>query len=168
MEKRGPRKIEVDYGRPDMFKAFAAVYGKDISSSVYSKVLNEFNKGVSKAMLEEAFEFLMPSRLGTLRIKKYKQEIKLREDGTLDTSNLAPNWQATNKLWENFPEAKANKKLVFHTNEHTDGYRCKWFFTNYRSNCKNKSAYYFVPSRTNKRTLTAHLKDEDFEGDYYM
>lgn len=169
MEKRGPRKIKVDYGRPDMYKAFIKENKKDsISSSIYSKVLNDFNKGISKEILENAYEFVLPQRLGIIRIKKYKQKVKIDNQGNLDTSNLSPNWKATNELWAKNAEAKKQKKRLFHTNEHSDGYQYKWHFSNYRSVCVNKSAYCFVPSRDNKRAITVLVTDEDFNGDFYM
>jgi hypothetical protein len=166
--KRGPRKITVDYGRPDIFKAFNKVEDMPkISQSVHSKILNEFNKEVSRLILEEAFEFLIPNRVGTLRIKKYRPKI-FNKDGDLRRGKLNPNWKKTNELWAKDPEAKASKTLVYHTNEHSDGYEYKWHFSNYRSTCANKSAYCFIPTRTNKRAITALVTDEDFTGDYFM
>ena len=117
-------------------------------------------------MMEEAFEFLLPRRLGTMRIKKYKTKIKIDDSGKI-IGSLSPNWAATKELWSNDSQARENKKMVYHTNEHSDGYQYKWHFSNYRSNCVNKSAYIFVPSRTNKRRLAELIKDEEFNGDYY-
>lgn len=169
MKKRGPRKITVDLGRPDMYKAFAKENGKNLVSSIlYSKILNEFNKDVSKKILENAYEYVLPHKLGILRIKKYKQKVKIDDQGNLDTSNLSPNWKATKELWAKNAEAKKQKKRLFHTNEHSDGYQYKWHFSNYRSTCVNKSAYCFIPSRTNKRMIASLVKNEEFNGDFYM
>jgi hypothetical protein len=165
---RGPRKVTVDYGRADVFKSFKKDENTpDLDRSTHSKVLNEFNKEVSRLILEEAFEFLLPARVGTLRIKKYKPKI-FNKDGSLKKDKLNPNWKKTNELWNKDPEAKAQKKLVYHTNEHSDGYEYKWHFSNYRSMCENKSAYCFIPTRTNKRAITALVTDEEFTGDYFM
>jgi hypothetical protein len=164
---RGPRKIKVDYGRTDIYRFYNKIVENAVERSVHSKVLNEFNKEVSRLMLEEAFEYVIPQRLGTLRIKKYKPQI-FDKDGNLKKTNLNPDWKKTIELWARDTEAKAAKKLVYHTNEHSDGYEYKWHFSNYRSLCKNKSAYCFVPSRTNKRAITALVKNENFTGDYYM
>lgn len=139
-----------------------------IDSSLYSKVLNSFNKKISKKIMKESFEYMLPYRLGNLRIKKYKPSIKIDENGNLDYKGLSPDWKATKELWKKDEDAKKNKKLVFHINDHSDGYNYKWHFSNYRSNCENRSVYSFIPTRTNKRTLAKLIKDEDFIGDFYL
>lgn len=164
---RGPKKIQVDYARGDIYKSYKKTAKEPVVQSIHSKILNNFNKKVSRLILEETFEFLIPARLGTLRIKKYKPSV-FDKEGNLKKDKLNPNWKLTKELWENDLEAKANKKLVYHTNEHSDGYEYKWHFSNYRSTCKNKSAYCFIPTRTNKRAITALVTNENFEGDYYM
>jgi len=166
---RGPRAVQVDYKRVDMYKWFIKNHSDSpVSSSQYGKVLNSFNKKMSDLIMEEAYEFLMPSKLGNLRILKYKPVVKINKDGSLDTSNLSVDWQKTNKLWDSNPDAKQRKKLIYFTNEHSEGYQYKWYFTNYRSNCINKTVYCFVPSRDNKRKLGKLIKDINFTGDYYM
>ena len=127
-----------------------------------------YNKAISKEMLENAFEYILPFRLGIIRIKKYKAHYKVDEETGKIIGNLSPNWKATKELWKDNEKAKSEKKLVYHTNEHSDGYQYKWYFSNYRSNCINKSAYCFIPSRTNKRELASLIKDEEFDGDFYM
>jgi len=167
--KKRPRKIKVDCGRMDMYKAYVKNNKEDkISYSTYSKVLNSFNKKISEKIMKESFEYIIPYRLGILRIKKYKPSIKIDENGNLDYKGLSPNWKATKELWKKDKEARKAKKIVFHTNDHSDGYNYKWHFSNYRSNCENRSVYSFIPTRTNKRTLAELIKDEEFTGDFYM
>ena len=63
--KKRPRKIKVDCGRMDMFKAYSKNNKEDkLSYSTYSKVLNSFNKKISKKIMEESFEYIIPYRLG--------------------------------------------------------------------------------------------------------
>jgi len=163
---RGPRKNKVDFNRIDIHKGYRSFVDNPVLQSLHSKILNDFNKGVSALILEEAFEYIIPHRIGTIRIKKYKPKL-LDKDGNLRKHVLRPNWKATKDLWAKDEEAKKNKTRVFHTNEHSDGYEYKWHFSNYRSNCSNKSAYCFIPSRNNSRTITALVMDDDFKGDYY-
>jgi len=168
--KKRPRKVKVDCGRVDMYKTYLKEHKEEdkINSSIYSKILNSFNKKISKKIMEESFEYIIPYRLGNLRIKKYKPSVKIDENGNLDYKGLSPNWKATKELWKKDKKAKKDKKIVFHTNDHSDGYNYKWHFSNYRSNCQNRSVYSFIPSRTNKRTLAELIKDEEFNGDFYM
>ena len=170
--KRGKGKIKVHYGRVDMYKHYIETSDKEpgtnqVSYSDYCTVLNMFNKGISKAIMEDAYEFILPKRLGTIRIKKYKPKVRLDDDGKLITNNLAVDYKATNELWQNNPEAKKAGKKVFHLNNHSDGYRYIWYYSTYRSNLPNKSLYRFIPTRTNKRELSRLIKDDNFKGNYY-
>jgi hypothetical protein len=165
-KKRGQGKQSADFGRLHMHTAYKKTVEDAVDYSTYADILNKFNKAVVEEILHNAFEFIMPCRLGTLRIKKYKPSVRVLEDGTLK-GKLNPNWKATRKLWAKNEDAKKNKILVYHTNDHSDGYEYKWHFSNYRSTCENKSAYCFIPSRTNKRAIAALVKDENFKGDYY-
>ena len=169
IETRGPRKYKVDYGRQDILISYEKAYkGKPeftISRSIQGKILNLFSSKVSEAMLTEAYEYKMPHRLGVIRIRKYMQKIRIDEDGKLRGVNV--DWKATLDLWEKDPTAKSNKKRVFHTNEHSDGYNYKWYFCNYSYAYKNKSVYAFCPSRDNSRRIAELVKDENFTGDYY-
>ena len=109
----------------------------------------------------------MPYKIGRLRIRKYKPKIKINEDGTLDKSKLFVDYANTNKLWSTNKEAKKNKKLVFHLNDHSNGYQHRWFWEKRESNIPNHSAYCFLPSRLNKRTLAKALKDENTDIDFF-
>lgn len=168
--KKRVRKIKVDCGRMDMYRTYVKENKLEdkIDYSLYSKILNLFNKKISKKVMEESFEYMLPYRLGNLRIKKYKPSRKIDENGNLDYKGLSPNWKATKELWKKDEEAKENKKIVFHTNDHSDGYNYKWHFSNYRSNCGNRTLYYFIPTRTNKRELAGLIKNEEFTGDFYL
>jgi hypothetical protein len=171
--KRGKGKIKVHYGRADMYKHYIESTEKlpeaaQVSYSDYCKVLNKFNTDISTAIMESAYEFILPKRLGTVRIKKYKPKVRLDEEGKLLTNNLAVDYKATNELWENNPEAKKAGKKVFHLNNHSDGYRYIWYYSTYRSNLPNKSLYRFIPTRTNKRELSKLIKNENFKGDFYQ
>ena len=172
MLKRGKGKVEVHYGRVDMYKHYnKSIEGKHdmyhVPYSDFSKVLNKFNKAMSKLILEEAYEYILPKRLGILRIKKFKPKLKLDEDGKLKTKFLPVDWKATNELWAINEQAKEDKKRVYYLNNHSDGYRYLWYYSTYRSALPNKSLYRFIPTRTNKRELASLIKDTNFKGDYY-
>jgi hypothetical protein len=174
MEKkeRGPKKIQVGCSRPDMYKAYIKRNKDkgerfDITYGKYAKVLNKYNKGIVHLILHTAMEYIIPYNLGTIRIRKYKPNVLDYKTNELRKGHLAPDWHTTLELWGENPKAKEEKKIVFHINDHTDGYRYRWYFRNYRSTCPNRTAYSFQASRTNKRKLAALLLDEDFEGDFY-
>jgi len=172
MKPRGAGKVEVHYGRPDMYKHYLkSVVGEptrfQLTYSAYSKILNKFNKDISSLIMEKSFEYILPKRLGIIRIKKYKPVLKLDDKGNLTTKYLPVDWKATRELWETDAQAKEDHKRVYFLNNHSDGYRYLWYYSTYRSALPNKSLYRFIPSRDNKRNLCKLIKDPTFKGDYY-
>lgn len=163
------KKNLTDYGIGDAYKFYKKKYNseKTVSNSEFSIICKDFNKRISNLIIYENFSFLLPFRLGRIRIRKYKPKTYLQKDGTLDKTRLRPDWNATNRLWAQNPEAKKEKKLVYHLNEHTNGYQHRWFWEKLTSNVPNNSAYSFIPSRSNKRTLAKVLKNEELEIDYF-
>jgi len=158
-----------DYGIGDAYKYYKEEHGDPhgVSSSVFSQICKEFYTAISEAIIYQAFDYKLPYRLGRIRVRKYKPKLRLREDGSLDRSKLRPDWAAVKALWKEDAEAKKNKQLVYHLNEHSDGYQHRWFWEKRTSNIPNHSAYCFIPSRNNKRTLAAAIKNENIEVDYF-
>lgn len=112
---------------------------------VYRAVCEEFNKELSKEILEGYF-FKMPYRLGTLRIKKRK----------VDLRNLKPNFGL-------FNESDGTYKNK-HLNEHSNNYYVKYHWTKLTETLiKNKSVYSFIPTRANKRELARLIKENTID-----
>ena len=105
--------------------------------------------------------------LGTIKVVKFKPKFKFDEDGKLIKGKLYPNWKATKELWAKNSKAKEEKKLIYHVNDHSEGYQYKWVYDTYRNKSINKSAYNFIPVRTNKRRIPSLLHNDDFRGDFY-
>jgi hypothetical protein len=160
-------KHKTHFGIKDAYLYYEDTSDTPISYSVFTQIIKEFYKEISNMIIFNTFEFRMPYRLGRLRIRKYKPKIKVNADGTIDKSRLFIDYASTKKLWSTNEEAKENKKLVFHLNDHTNGYQHRWFWEKRTSNIPNHSAYCFIPSRFNKRTLAKALKDEDIEIDFF-
>ena len=157
------------YGLRDVFKFYKKNHTseKNITSAEFSSICKEFNSKITDLILYENFSLLLPFRLGRIRIRKYKPKVHIDQNGELNKSRLRPNWKATNKLWEENEKAKNNKKLVYHLNEHTNGYQHRWFWEKVTSNVKNNSAYSFRPSRNLKRTLAKVLLNDEIDVDYF-
>lgn len=159
-KKRKPRLPLADYGINDMWKYYKAKYN-NLDQKQFKQLIKAFNKSVSDAIVKEAFEFIMPRDVGNIRIKKSEIKLKLTADGKIDKKILQPDWNETLKLWEVDKEARESKTLVYHENKHTEGYIYRWHYSKYRNKLKNKTAYSFIPSRTNKIKLTGVLKNMD-------
>lgn len=96
-------------------------------------------------------EITLPSKMGTLRIVGTKQKVEFDEDGKV--VGLSPNWRKTKELWENNPEAKSKKQIVYNTNEHSSGIRYKFLWSKRRLLVTNKTIYSLRMTRDNKRQV---------------
>ena len=124
--------------------------------SDYLHITGEYNKFLVEKVLE-GHEVMLPARMGTLAILGKKQNIKVDEDGKI--RGLAPDWVSTKKLWDENPEAKKRKQLVYHTNEHTDNTRYKFFWHKASVLVGNKTLYSLKMTRGNKRAVHQRIKD---------
>jgi hypothetical protein len=169
--KTDNRKIyKTDLGILDMYKAYKLNQEANnkpvVSLSRYRAILKYFNVEVCKNIVSASNELRLPFRLGGLRIRKHKTRLKIDPNGKLITRHLHPNWKATNDLWKRNPEAKENNKIIYHTNDHTNGYYYKWYWDKRTCNIKNSSVYSLVMTRSNKRYISKIVK-ENIKIDYY-
>ena len=105
-------------------------YKKNFSNTVDIKTYIEISTKYIKFLMSKVFEgeeVTLPARLGTIRIVGTRQEVKVDENGNI--KGLSPNWKKTKELWDSNSEAKANKKLIYNTNEHSSGIRYKFIWS---------------------------------------
>lgn len=167
----------------DMHAFYKTYAKKPLPRYLYCQICSDFNQRVSDKVIKESFEFKIPFGLGYLRIRKNKLEIKIK-DGKLVKDNLLPDWTSTRKLWsqlypgKSFEEIKQipNKKLIYFTNEHTDGYVMKWYWDKRITSFKNQSVYSIKPVKggvnkngyyTGRRGLAKWIKDPFRTNEYY-
>lgn len=146
MTKRGKGKYKAHNGIRDIFKRYRQDFrkGEGYGYLPFRDVLIAFNKGLSKAIMEDSEVVRLPFRLGILYIQKKKQYYN--KDSKYYNLNI--DWVNTRKAG----------KRVFHLNEHTGGYYYKWMWYKRGAGVKNVRYYKFVPNRTNKRGITQLLK----------
>jgi nucleoid DNA-binding protein len=130
-----------------------------VEKKVFLSIFNKFTKFIINKVL--GGDEVQLYRMGFLKIKGKKNKIIYNEDGTV--KGISPNWKKTKLLWDSNEEAKKNKKLVYNTNEHSDGirYSFKWSKTNLI--LKFKTLYSLRISRDNKRAVSSKI----FEGQEY-
>lgn len=175
----------MDYNYDDIYEFYRENYSKKISKKEFKKLCYTFNKIIGNKIIKESFEFKLPFRLGSIRIKAEKQKIKFKENGKVDKSKTSIDWGATWKMWyEQFPhlsykeiQAEPNKTSLVHTNEHSNGYIMRWFWDKRLSNTKNQSAYIFKPVKGGylekegiyygKRGLSSWIKNYEKTNEYY-
>jgi hypothetical protein len=171
--KRGKGKLKADFGLKDAYKIYKEDGGM-LKYSVFSKILRDINTQIADKIIMEALEFNMPSMIGTIRIRKFKNKA-VNADGTSRFKKLRPDWAKTKELWAKTYPGKTmeelkeieNKPLVRHLNEHTNGYSYEFYYNKSSGKYRNKSAYSFLPSRGIKNMLSAAALDDGTKIDYY-
>lgn len=139
----------------DTYKLYKETTSKPVGFKTYVELTSKFMLFLVSKVLSGSCVPL-PGKLGTLEVRGRKQKPKMIDGKVV---GLAPDWVKTKQLWNKNPEAKKEKKLVYHTNYETDGYRYKFFWSKKRVLVENKALYTLKMTRTNKRTLSQHIKD---------
>lgn len=156
-------KVICDYGVEDYYKDYVKRSGdKKITSGEYAKILDLLFSALRDKMSSTMYDFKLPYALGRIVIRKYIPKMKFDKDGN-PYKRLAPNWDATKKLWAEYPEAKEAKQLVYHTNDHSSGYL---FTIDYKKdNCKfgNRIFYMAQVNRKFKRDVSKNILNGTFD-----
>lgn len=178
------RKRKITAGLYDAYYMYKKKKGRNgISRTLYTELCKEFNKRISDMIIRDSFEFRMPYRLGFLRIKAIRQKVVIK-DGKIDTKRMGIDWKASWEYWhEIYPDKTReeikqipDKKLIIHTNEHTDGYYYRWYWDRRQTNVKNYTAYVFRPVKGGisrdgyyygRKGLPKWIKSEDKDNYYY-
>jgi len=132
----------------------------------YARIVKSFNERLSDAMINNCLEFKLPFRLGRVRIKKFKMKFKIDKDGNIDKRKLPVDWKRTKDLWKRIYPGLCNeelskidhKQVVYHLNEHSDGYECVLYWNRKGCNVPNNRIYSLLLTFTNKRNLAKALK----------
>ena len=113
----------------------------------YRDICEDFNKMIIDEILLQAKEFKLPYRLGSLRILKKEMNYSVSKN------KLKIDWKETNK----------QGKVIYHLNDHTNGFNYRWLWSKKKAIIKNKTIYSFQATRTNKRRLAALLKNKQVD-----
>lgn len=143
------------YNVRDSYKLYKAERENPVDIKIYVSIVSGFVKFLIRKLFQRG-EIALPERMGIISILGKKSKITI-EEGQI--KGLAPDWKSTNELWERDEEAKANKQLVFHFNEETNGIRYRFFWSKNRMMVSNKTLYKLVMTRTNKRELAKLIKE---------
>lgn len=138
-----------------------------LTKTEFTDILKRINSGIRNIIIYQNFHFEFPGRLGSLDIRKIERKVYIDEEGNVVTKHLPVDWGATNKLWATDEKARLAKKVVKHTNTHTQGFIAKWQYHAGYANYKNKSAYTFKPCRDSKLELVKALKSNN-KLDFYL
>lgn len=170
---RGRGLFNAKYKTEALFKNYKRLHKETkLIRSKFNSVLSDINEAIFKEIIDNNFELIMPYNLGKKRIRKTKIKLKLDENGELDInrSHLIIDWASTNKLWEEDPEAKANKTFIYLTNAHTNGYRFNFYWCKkvaVKRRVLNLSVMSFRATKNTRQYLRDRLKNPFTNMDYF-
>lgn len=146
-------KVHSDFGANEYYNYYIA-NGGVLSRRQFGDILKELNTAIAWQILD-GYSFKMPSRMGVLAVTKKKEFVDFK-DGKAVT-NRPIDFAATMKLWNEYPEAKEQKKLVRFLNKHTNGYIYKIAYNRFYATFKNKTVYSIQINRHLKRGLAKKI-----------
>lgn len=131
----------------DSFYYFKKLHPKEsVARQEYLKICADFMLFMIDKVLK-GHVVRIPSRLGLLYIKGVKQKIKIIDNKIV---GAAPDWSATKKLRAKNPQANAERRMVYYTNNHTDGYRYRFFWSKKNVYVEFKTLYSLRMTKKNK------------------
>ncbi len=113
----------------------------DVTYEQYKKVVIDYFKFLRDELIENGKELKLPYRLGRLSIIKRKPKVLERKSLRID-----------------FAATRQYDKIIYHLNEHSDGYKYRFYWNKHDCNVMNKTKYELVMTRYNKRRLAVIIK----------
>ena len=141
-------------GVGDRYKKYKGTTKDPVTSKLYREICNKYQKFLMDKVLDGK-EVCFPARMGSLQVIGKKEKVTV--DGEGNISGLAPDWVATKQLWERDPEARKQRKRLFHLNRQSDGYRYRFFWSKSRVLVTNKVLYSLRIARANKREVSERI-----------
>lgn len=166
IKERGKSKYPNDYAIGDYYKYYKANISTkelplgtpvnnlsyNIPAKKYRAVLVSIFRKAREKMILNNLEYTLPCKMGKITICKFKKKIKLDEEGNL-VARLAVDYRATRELWATDEQSKLAKRVVFHLNDHTEGYTFKIVWVKNNCTMYKKKFYKLIPIREFKREL---------------
>lgn len=120
----------------DMYKQYKKDYGDDVDYKQFKDILDKFNEQILNCLLQSSGGFKMPFGLGYVQIVKYK-----------------PKSMAPKSLSVDFKSSAEYGKIIYHLNEHSDGYKYRLYWSKVPQTFPDRYRYQLSLVRQNKRQL---------------
>ena len=153
MTQTRTHKVKSHFGANEYF-VYYKKNGGLLDRKTFGLVLKDLNLSIAEQILD-GYTFKLPSRMGLLAVTKKKEFVDYK-DGKAVT-NRPIDFKSTMDLWEKYPEAKEQKKLVRYLNKHSNGYIYKIAFNRFYATFKNKSVFSIQVNRWMKRGLAKKI-----------
>lgn len=118
----------------------------DINLKTFKGIVTDYFKHIRDEIMLNSKEFKLPCRLGTLSIIKHQPK-------EYSSKSLRWDWKATRELG----------KPIFLLNEHSNGWKYRYFWSKKDCLLTNKTKYQFIASRQNKRDLCKIIKNREHD-----
>lgn len=127
-----------------------------VNLSTYLKIATGFFKFImSKVLAGYQVQLSSAYTMGVLGIRGKKIKTFTDEKGIL--RGIAVDWPKTNKLWEERPELR-RKEFIYHTNDHSNGYKYNFVWWQGGMSIGNKYLYIFSTCRSAKDNFVELIK----------
>jgi len=144
----------------DTYITYKLSSSNPIEKKDYTNICSLYHKFLIRKILEGNIVRL-PAKMGTLCVTGKKQKIRRDEQGNI--ISLAPDWRKTIEYWKKNETAKQNKKIIYCTNEHSNGVRYKYLWSKKNVTVPYKNLYSLRLVRENKRAVRdAVLRGQEF------
>jgi len=164
--KRGLGKNNANCVLKDSYKRYEKIVKNPLGERDYIEICKAFNEFLMLDVVCRSAQVTL-GRLGVLSIKKYKCKPRMVE-GKVSVNHMPVDYKATKEYWERNPEAHARKELIRLTNDHTNGYRYRFFWDKFTTRLPNKQFYSFTTVRRFSRMLSDVLKDDNIIIDFFL
>lgn len=115
-----------------------------VDYNMFRKILNMYFLYLRDQVLYQSKTIKLPFRLGYLSVIKRKPK-------TYDSKSLRLDFAATNKYG----------KVIYHLNEHSDGFKYRFYWSKLNVIVPNHRKYQLIATRANKRELARIIKSKE-------
>lgn len=152
--KRGPNVVQHPYLLRDMYVDYIKDKERNspywVSLEDYQNICGIYYKELMSKMIMESKVIKLPFRMGNIHVGKRKPAIL--------SGAKTPLEYPMNALGIDWKESKRLGKWVRYINDHTDGFKYRFFWSKKTCMVVNREFYRLVFSRANKRLLASVIK----------
>lgn len=140
-------------GSKQEYEKFCQLHPKTkITFKQYKDIIYLWNRNFMTYILETGDRIKVPFGFGTMSINKKKSIRYFEKFSTGDRYCILPvDWKRT----------RLEGKKIYYLNNHTDGYRFKWFWFKTDAKIKFSEIWSFKPTRENSLLLFKYLTKKD-------
>lgn len=140
------RKNKKSYTTYDIYQQWSKETGLEVPYMRFKRILDKFNENIKDSLLNASEVFKMPYGLGYICVVKYK-----------------PKTYTDKSLSVDYKTSKEEGKRIYHLNEHSDGYKYRFYWSKVPQTFPDRYRYQIMLVRANKRQLAQLIfKHKDY------